>query len=574
MTRSIKESKMIIPMRSIFCAACVAGLMMATATVLAAQDVAATPMTFGDGSDWKCLGGQWTESEGVIRPPDKRNLHSRAFYVAKAYDDVTVEFEYNPFYREQGAGDAGLILRAGDGGHFYYVSFPWVAQQTRAKHFWAAVAKVSGDGYQRYVKLAWVPNVRSENNRWYKVKVEAKGNEITVWVDGRYALTVTDDTYKRGFVGLAGYGWYWFRNVRITGRQVPAPSWDESFTIPKPAVEIPVPSAMPSGGITPNGDVLILCGKQLMRSKDKGRTWLKSVSLPQNLVPTRSYESNMLHCMKSGRVIIYHYRSPHPPYPDPPKPEISMSESADNGLTWSDPKQSKVADGDWFRRDPEDFPYGPQRPYGRLIETADGALVSLIIGTDYNYKKNQRHPHIQTWGAFQVRGASIRSTDGGASWSGPVELDQPVWNGNKVQGAAGTLDLTEASGVAIGNTITSLVRPIYSPMMWQCWSRDGGVTWEPAVRAPFPGYAQAMLRLESGPILVAKRFPLHSINVSYDDGVNWDQGTVVDYPVQANGFMVEVEPDIVLCTYQNAARGQPLLAQRIRVTPQGIFPVK
>jgi len=195
-----------------------------------------------------------------------------------------------------------------------------------------------------------------------------------------------------------------------------------------------------------------------------------------------------------------------------------------------------------------------------------------VIGTDYS--KKQRHGSVHTWGSIHTRGASIRSTDGGASWSGPVELDQPVWNGSKVKDAAGAPDFTEATGVAIGNTITVLVRPIYSVLMWQCWSRDSGATWEPAVRAPFPGYAQTMLRLESGPILVAKRYPLHSINVSYDDGVNWDKGTVVDYPVQANGFMVEVEPDIVLCTYQNAGGGMPLLAQRIRVTPEGIFPVK
>jgi hypothetical protein len=82
-----------------------------------------------------------------------------------------------------------------------------------------------------------------------------------------------------------------------------------------------------------------------------------------------------------------------------------------------------------------------------------------------------------------------------------------------------------------------------------------------------------MLRLESGPILVAKRYPLHSINVSHDDGINWDKGTVVDYPVQANGFMVEVEPNIVLCTYQNASKDRPLLAQRIWVKRTGIEPI-
>lgn len=535
-------------------------------------------LNFGDGAAWKCLGGQWTETSGVIRPPDVRNLHSRTFYTGAAYADVTVEFEYNPSYREQGAGDAGLILRAQDGGNYLFVSFPWAGQQTRAKHFWAGVSKASGDGYLRYVDLVWVPNVVSQNERWYTVKVAAQGETITVWVDGRYAMTVRDSSPQSGFIGLAGYGWYAFRNLRISGQAGEAPAWDDSFRIPRPAVELPIASTMPSGGIAPNGDVLLLCANQLLRSTDKGRSWGAPVPLPQEMVPTRSYESNTLICTHAGRVIIYHFRSQEPPYTEPPKPDISISESRDNGLTWSALKPSEVAGGDWFRRDPDDFPYGPQRPYGRLIETADGTLVSLLIGTDYS--KKQRHRSIHTWGSIHTRGAAIRSTDGGASWSGPIEIDQPTpnYNTNRAKDdagkyAAGALDFTEASGVAIGNTITSLVRPIFSVMMWQCWSHDSGATWEPAVRAPFPGYAQAMLRLESGPILVAKRFPLHSINVSYDDGVNWDKGTVVDYPVQANGFMVEVEPNIVLCTYQNAGGGQPLLAQRILVTPTGLKPL-
>ena len=71
----------------------------------------------------------------------------------------------------------------------------------------------------------------------------------------------------------------------------------------------------------------------------------------------------------------------------------------------------------------------------------------------------------------------------------PIQIDQPQWTGKRAN-VAGALDFTEATGVAIGNTITVLIRPIHSVMMWQCWSHDSGATWEPAVRAPFPGYAQ------------------------------------------------------------------------------------
>ena len=88
-------------------------LIACTCATTPARGQAFTPLQLGDGSQWKCLGGQWTEKGGVIRPPDKRDLHSRAFYVASGYDDVTVEFEYYPDYREHGGGDAGVIIHVG-----------------------------------------------------------------------------------------------------------------------------------------------------------------------------------------------------------------------------------------------------------------------------------------------------------------------------------------------------------------------------------------------------------------------------------------------------------------------------
>ncbi|MCK4323426.1 MAG: hypothetical protein KAW89_02770, partial [Armatimonadetes bacterium] len=146
-------------------------------------------LAIGDGSGWSFPVGQWTEDEaGVISPPDERNLHSRAFYTAEGYTDLAAEFEFKGDYRANGAGSAGLILRAADAGHFYFVYFPWQGQTLRAKHFWAIIAKVEGDGYLRNIKAVWVPGVPIEvgadwvatppEARWYKVRVEAQGPEI------------------------------------------------------------------------------------------------------------------------------------------------------------------------------------------------------------------------------------------------------------------------------------------------------------------------------------------------------------------------------------------------------------
>ena len=72
------------------------------------------------------------------------HLHSRAFFIDEAYGDVTVEFDYFASYSNNGQGNFGLILRAQDGGRFYYVHFPWGGQAYRAKHYWAGVGVRSG----------------------------------------------------------------------------------------------------------------------------------------------------------------------------------------------------------------------------------------------------------------------------------------------------------------------------------------------------------------------------------------------------------------------------------------------
>ncbi|GMU92065.1 MAG: hypothetical protein AMXMBFR4_11230 [Candidatus Hydrogenedentota bacterium] len=80
-------------------------------------------------------------------------------------------------------------------------------------------------------------------------------------------------------------------------------------------------------------------------------------------------------------------------------------------------------------------------------------------------------------------------------------------------------------------------------------------------RATFPGYAQFMACSASGTVLCGYRYPLYSINVNRDNGLNRNEGTVIDFPVWAMGTMLEIEPDVVLCKHTNARRNLPLLAR-------------
>jgi len=539
-------------------------LVRGTAGVCATADASDSQparLTIGNGRAWHFPNGQWNEAEdGIISPPDEPNLHSRAFYTADEYTDLTAEFEFNGNYRETGTGAAALIFRAKDANHCCMVYFPWGGQQLRAKHFWAQVMKVEGDGYLRSIRSAWVPGVPSETDRWYKVRVEVKGPAIQVWVDGRHALTVADDTYKSGAVGLAGYGWYFFRNIEISGKASPLQHWNSDEEIPVHHFTVGLDSQnMPSGCVAPNGDVLLAAGNQLVRSIDKGRTWGAPETLPEKLGTVTDY-GNTMFCTSKRRLIAQLWRDREPS--GKPEPEILISESTDNGHTWSDPAPSQVATG---------WPELPARLvcYGPLLETADGTLLRFLLG---GVGEESKFTDVRTWGATHCKAYAIRSTDGGATWSAAIELDRPSWSGVPRGELPGSLDFTEPTGVAMGDKITVLIRPVYSPYMWQCWSEDAGASWDAASRATFPGYAQSMIRTQSGAIVCSHRYPQYAVNVSYDNGLNWDEGTIIDYPVWGMGCMIEVEADVVLCTYMNAQRNLPLLAQLFRVRPKGIEP--
>lgn len=553
----------------------IALVMLATAAT--AKEVA-IDLSIGDGSRWSFQGGKWTQNEadkpftgegmhtragsekGVITPPDVRNSHCRAFYKGQAFEDMVVEFDYNANYRENGTGDAGLIFRAVDSNHFYFLHFPWGAQQLRAKHYWAALAKVEGGSYIRNIQMNYVPGIPSEIDRWFHVRLEAKGPRMQVWVDGRRALDVTDKTFNSGFAGLAGYGMYYFRNIHIIGSTARAPKWNGDAPIPRHTFTVPGLSSneMPSACIAPNGDILLAVGTKISRSKDKGRTWSEAVDVGIPDVVLSDYGASLFRTSK-GKLMIMHLSVPTPGA----KANVNIYESKDNGLTWSAPTAAEVADG---------WPAAPAKPgtYGPMVETADGTLLRFLLAGE------QRPPgfdSIHTWGSYHAKAYVVRSTDEGKSWSAPIEIDQPYAYNTPRGSVPGSLDLTEPTGVAIGNKVTVVIRPIFSPQMWQCWSNDAGATWDSGVRTTFPGYAQSMVRTKSGVILVAHRYPGYSVNVSRDNGLNWDDGTLIDWPAWAMGTLTEVEPDTILCTYMNAGRDMPLVLQLIKVEKDRIEPV-
>ena len=137
--------------------------------------------------------------------------------------------------------------RSFGGPHHYWVHTPWVGQTTRAKHFWLAISKMDASGWARNLALQVVPGVPAETHRWYRLRVEAQGPHIRTWVDGVPGPAVTDDSYgagdtagdtpglhnpnetkvvqtwRSGCVGMAGYGEFRCRELRVAAAQAVLP---------------------------------------------------------------------------------------------------------------------------------------------------------------------------------------------------------------------------------------------------------------------------------------------------------------------------------------------------------------
>jgi photosystem II stability/assembly factor-like uncharacterized protein len=505
-----------------------------------------TALSVKDPQGWSFLGGAWLESEeGIIAPPAERADDHLAFNVSRAYSDLEAELEFRWDINHCGAG---FVVRAQDPSHYYLVYFPCCGQHYRAKHFWAAIAKADGSGWLKMLRMEMVQGVPSELQVWHKARVVVEGNEIRLWVDGRPFPAVQDDEYASGYVGLESWTFATpgssFRNVRIRGQQVQAQPWDETKQPPqnwfRPYPNVEGQQSTTSITRAPNGDLLMAVSPGgLLRSTDNGRTWAPAG--PQE------FPGGYVHTTRDGRLIAVGLRDA----------QITLSTSDDNGTTWSEPQ-----DCGEITMPPGVAKLSPS--INPLLELQDGTLLLFLLGGHDSTSGGG----VLEWGSVHCVAYSMRSTDGGQTWTGPTTLDGPPAVGVN-------LDLTEPYAAQTDDgRVLCLIRPIYSPWMWETWSDNGGESWGPTVRGPFPGYACAMLPhpTASGALVIGGRMPGLGLHVSRDNGITWEHyqaGT----DVWAMGSMYEVEPDVILWVYMDSYSG-PLRAQFVRITPDGAEPAR
>ena len=539
------------------------------------------PLSIAEGQ-WHFLNGDWHDFESgmlgvakddVCRDGDAMQGHHYAFARHRCFADMRVRFEF----RVGNHTDAGIVLHAVGESDFYLLHFPGCAQSSRGQHFFAALSRMDRDGFLRGIKLEMVRRVSSHPTEWKESELILRGNRLEVRI-GNHGL------FELSHPGLEGTGCLGLhfcstnpeahaplRNVMVDGEET-GDTWNESvrqsanwfkpvppdgyaWQKPNDLVELPDGELLLTYDVANNDDSTDDANNALMltRSSDQGRSWSNPVPLDLD-DRTEAFFPPRLHLTPGGRLIALLMKDD----------AFWTRESKDGGVAWSSPSPVNIPA--WHKDRTIRFNIPPQA----FVNLADGAMLVFGYGQVRGYSRGE----LFTWGGEHHQAFSCRSTDDGRTWSEPVNVDNRGCN-RKGEPIDGNMDLTEMSAVQTGDGgIMGLIRPVYSPWMWETWSNDGGVTWGPCVRGPFPGYATTnLLCTKAGALLIAHRQPSMMIHCSRDDGHTWDEGTQVDSGLWCMGVLREVEPDVVLHVYWDTFQSH-MRAQRYRVLPDRIEPAR
>ena len=559
------------------------GYLTATETVLAARDR----------MRWEV-----TPELGLMLPPRDIREPSMAIRTDLCLADETVECDFDLHSPE---GQFGIVFGAQDSGHYYWAYHPRWGQNWRARAFYAVIAKVEGSSHARGLEMMLMPNVETHWNAKLSMKVERRGNQIQMYVNGVKGPFVLDDTYGPGWAGVLGHTDYEVRNFRVSGRRVEGRAWPqdgqrkqvwsnpdrdtgygsirEPYSLMKfRSGEILAAINSRFGGFYEGGDPESKV--RLYLSQDAGRSWNRhGDALPTKQVPGNhpwgirwfETEPGVIRAFDHGPATTGQIDQ----LKDITRPEdvLSFRDSHDKGLTWSDPRPAELV-GNWskviYRKGCWNHIYG-------FIQLRDGTLLALFLhGYKDLYKRIRNHGQ-GTWGTEVAQPYVSRSEDNGRTWQAPVPMDNAaLYDGQEAESPNGGFSET-VFGELPGGRIVATCRPFRSPYSWLTHSDDGGRTWSLACYAPYSvAGGPQMIATESGYLALVARQTGLAIHTSVDGGVNWDAGTLLDHDCWFNGFLVEAEPDVVLVFYFNPSRDGKAPScprmQRIRITPDGPVP--
>jgi hypothetical protein len=427
----------------------------------------------------------------------------------------------------------GFVIRAANALRYYYVHF-----DRRS----AILVRFDESNEWTEIKRVAVPN--REAGKWYDASLEISSDTLTVSFDGKKLYDVKDsvlkDSGRIGFYGSQGVAHV--KDIRVGGDaktataelKTPAPL----FVRIRTAAEIGGYAAFPDVCRLQDGRLLCVFyagyghvalpneslpkGGQIAASysSDEGNTW----STPETIIdtPIDDRDPSVVQ-LADGRILCTFFT--YLPKDGRVTTETGISESADNGKTWSEPRFI-------FTDVPVSQPI-------RVL--SDGTLLMPL----YTFKHGEL-----------AAGAVSLSYDKGKTWSEVIVIPN---GGKQLDAETDVIELKDGTLYAIQRQ-----------WMGVSYSKDKGKTWSVSEHAGFEGHCPYLLRTKDDVILLATRIPATSLRISRDECKTWSDPILVDTVGGAYPSMVELKDGSILIVYYEEGGGSSIRIKKFRITATGV----
>lgn len=167
---------------------------LAAFLILSAATASAEPEKVFNGTGlegWKTEGAAyWTAADGVLKGESDDKKQNSVLWTEKSYKDFTMEFDF----RFSGDVDSGVFLRGKDSDQIQ------IGTSRSLKRDMTCSPYIGGKGYPK--EAQGVKELLKEGE-WNHMKIVAKGNTYTIFLNGKQVNEYVSDTAKaEGPLGL------------------------------------------------------------------------------------------------------------------------------------------------------------------------------------------------------------------------------------------------------------------------------------------------------------------------------------------------------------------------------------
>jgi hypothetical protein len=141
----------------------------------------------------------WKVQNGRLSPvTDAQDLQSQYGSALLIGDANWKDYSVSTAAYESANDEIGVVARAGDRGYYVFKLLP--AGQKPGM----VLARYEVVNHQ-FVPLATAESGGYETQRWYTLRLDVQGDQLTAYLDGRPVLKAQDSAYTQGRAGVYGY---------------------------------------------------------------------------------------------------------------------------------------------------------------------------------------------------------------------------------------------------------------------------------------------------------------------------------------------------------------------------------